>query len=79
MVMFADFGHRERASYFRDHSEALLNGRAKLIASLEAWARTIKACGAHERADFTVERFVADALDHLDGALPEEVHEYLGG
>jgi hypothetical protein len=78
MTMFVDFGQRERDSYFRDHGECLLNGHAKLIAALEDWAVCRKRCGANEKPGITVETYVADWLDTIDGSLPEEVREWIG-
>lgn len=79
MTMFADFTRIERASYFRDHGQALLTGRADLVAALEHWFAIVKKCGAYERPGFTVEKATADALDSLDAPLAEEVRDWLIG
>lgn len=76
MSMFADFGSRERVSYFNDHGQVLANSYANAVAALEELAATMKVCGAHERA-FTPEDGVSRWLDTIHNDMPEEVVAYL--
>lgn len=77
-MTFAEMTRTDRDAYFNFHGQKLLRLRADFVPALERYLAGMKNCGAFENPTTTAEREIADALEHLDAKLAEEVAQWIG-